>query len=156
MWNPQDDFSIRLTDKTAEPRSEAELKDMIAQVNEVVKKHGFKIRGWGSWQDTKQVAIEEQQLMNRHSPPKSDPLLALHEGLVCAENYAVGPRRDLVVLNVRLEDSRLLFDLEDQSECITYMVSAASVVPINCKDVEQVTTVVRECKPANGTPPEVF
>lgn len=50
-WKPQDDFCIVVDDKTAEDRTEDQLREMVLKVREVVEEYGFDLNRSGAWPD---------------------------------------------------------------------------------------------------------
>jgi len=47
-WNPQDDICLVIDDKTAEVRSDGELKTMFEQIRSVIGQYGFDISQHGT------------------------------------------------------------------------------------------------------------
>ena len=58
-WQPMDDFAIRLSDETAEDRTEEELDQMVEEMREIANKYDFDLEASGSWQSFKHMVVGE-------------------------------------------------------------------------------------------------
>lgn len=58
-WQPQDDFCLRLSDETAEPRTEEELNEMVDRICEIANEYDFDLSASGSWQGFKHMVMGE-------------------------------------------------------------------------------------------------
>ena len=48
-WQPQEDFFIRISDETGEPRSEQQFTDMVNEIRQIANKYGFDLYQYGGW-----------------------------------------------------------------------------------------------------------
>ena len=46
-WKPKKDLAVVLQDMTGAPRSPEKIVEMLNQIRDVVKQHGFDLKHWG-------------------------------------------------------------------------------------------------------------
>jgi hypothetical protein len=63
MWEPGEDYFVRMDDCTAEKRTEEQLREMVSDIKMVANKYGFDINCYGGWIGGRKVALGETGLM---------------------------------------------------------------------------------------------
>lgn len=64
-WRPMDDYCVRLSDETAEGRTDEQLEDMVNRMRAIANEYDFDVCMMGSWRGFKAVAFGETALERR-------------------------------------------------------------------------------------------
>jgi hypothetical protein len=61
-WAPQEDFAVRLSDKSALPRTRQQLEEMCEKINAIANEYDFNLSCFGGWTGLRMIAIKEDEL----------------------------------------------------------------------------------------------